>query len=478
MQKTQANHPASLSVFFTTEMWERYGFYVVQTLLALYLALHFNWPDKQVYELVGSFTALAYLSPLVGGWIADHLMGQKRTILMGAVVLLISYLGLSLTVSDHFLNWSLAGIAVGTGLLKPNISSLLGNEYPPGSPHREHGFMIFYMGLTIGIILGSTLPSYLNEHFGWSASFLSAAVGMVMAIWIFLFGIRRYHIPDYNPYHFKVKNSLLAVILLFMLWMISFFILSYPALADAVFCAVIVFSVAYFLYCIKCESPTQARQTTVLGFLCIISVMFWALYFQMFLSLTLFIVRVVQPTLFGINFPPPYYVGIESIGMIILGIVLVRIKSHLNQVQQVISAGNKFLGAMCATLAAYILIVLVCHMDTSTGLLSPLFIIPAYLIFSLAEMLLSPVGLSAVTLLASRKNVSTFMGIFLASLGIGAFLSGKLAVLTAVPAGEFSMLELKAHYATAFGHFLYVLVAATVLSLGLNYIIQRLMKEA
>lgn len=130
MQTLPMNHPPSLRVFFATEMWERYGFYVVQTLLALYLVLHFKWPDKQVYALVGSFTALTYMSPLVGGWIADHLLGQKRTILTGAVVLLLSYLGLSLIKSDHLLNLSLAGIAVGTGLLKPNISSLLGNEYP------------------------------------------------------------------------------------------------------------------------------------------------------------------------------------------------------------------------------------------------------------------------------------------------------------------------------------------------------------
>src|SRR5476651_1046526 len=99
MQESQSNQPPSLRIFFATEMWERYGYYVVQTLLALYLVLHFKWPDKQVYALVGSFTALTYLSPLVGGWIADHLFGQKRTIIMGAVVLVFSYLGLSFIVS-------------------------------------------------------------------------------------------------------------------------------------------------------------------------------------------------------------------------------------------------------------------------------------------------------------------------------------------------------------------------------------------
>ena len=475
MLVVQANHPPSLRIFFTTEMWERYGFYVVQTLLALYLALHFKWPDKQVYALVGSFTALTYLSPLVGGWIADHLLGQKRTILSGGVVLLISYLALSLTVSDHALNWSLAGIAVGTGLLKPNISSLLGNEYPPGSPHREKGFMIFYMGLTIGIILGTTLPSYLNEQFGWPVSFMSAVIGMMIAIAIFSFGIYRYRIADYHPYTYQFKNSLLAAGLCFLLWLASFYILDYPAMANIVFFGVVLFSVAYFIYCVKCETGTQARQTIVVGLLCLISVVFWAFYFQMFLSFTLFIVRVVQPTLYGIQFPPPYYVGIQSVGMIILGLVFVYRKNKMNLMEQSISTGNKFLSAMLFMTIAYGLVVLVCHTSLPNSLLSPLAIIPTYLTISAAEMLLSPVGLSAVTMLASRKKVSTLMGIFLASLGVGGFLSGKLATLTAIPSGELSIMDLKAHYASAFTHLFCVLVFATLLCAVLNHFIKRLM---
>lgn len=476
MSAIQENHPLSLRIFLTTEMWERYGFYVIQALLALYLALHFKWPDKQVYALVGSFTALTYLSPLVGGWIADHLLGQKRTILFGSVVLLMSYLALSLTGSEYALSWSLAGIAVGTGLLKPNISSLLGNEYPPGSPHREKGFIIFYMGLNAGIILGTTVPGYLNQHFGWPVSFMSAVVGMVIAITIFSFGIYRYRLQDYYPYQFQLKNIILAGGLCFLLWLFSFFIFNYPALADVVFCSVALMSLIYFIYCVKRETAAQARQTIVIGLLCLISVVFWAFYFQMFLSFSLFIVRVVQPTLWGMFFPSPYYVGIQSIGTIILGFVLMRTKNKLNQTQQGISTGNKFLTAMFLMTLAYGLVVLACYMTVQGSLLSPLYIIPSYLIISLAEMLLSPVGLSAVTMLASRKKVSTLMGIFLASLGVGGFLSGKLALLTAIPMGELPIMELKVHYAAAFTHLLCVLIVATLVCVVLNGFIRRLMK--
>lgn len=475
MHALSHKHPKTLRIFFATEMWERYGFYVVQTLLALYLALHFSWPDKDVYELVGSFTALTYLSPVLGGWIADHLIGQKRAILLGAVVLLFSYIFLSMSNNNSSLCACLAGIVVGTGLLKPNISSLLGNEYPAGSPNRESGFTIFYMGLTTGIIFGTTFPSYLNEHYGWSQAFLSAAFGMVIAISIFAYGIKIYRIQDYRGYQFSTQKILLAAVLLLGLWLLSLYILDYPLLADVVFIAVVLLSVFYIIYSIRHESDMQAKQTIVIGLLCLISVLFWAFYFQMFMSLTLFILRVVNPTVFGIAFPPPYYVGIQSVGMIILGLVLARGKRPLSQQQQVIRTGNKFLTSMVCMTIAYGLITIICHFNFPAGLLSPLYLIPAFLVISLAEMLLSPVGLSAVTVLASRKTVSTMMGIFFVSLGVGAFLSGKLAKLTAIPINTVSISYLKLHYASSFLSLLFILVGATLFCIILNAIIKKLM---
>ena len=478
MQKTTLSHPPSLRIFFATEMWERYGFYVVQTLLALYLALHFRWPDKQIYALVGSFTALTYLSPVIGGWIADHLLGQKRSILVGAVVLFASYIAVSFVLTDQGLTASLAGIAVGTGLLKPNISSLLGNEYPLGSPNREKGFTIFYMGITSGIILGTTLPSYLNEHFGWSVSFVSAAIGMIIAIGTFTFGVFRYRIKDYHPFNYQFKNMVLAAVLMAFLWLLSFYILNYPTVADTVFIGVVLLSLAYLLYCVKCETALQARQTAVIILLCIISVAFWAFYFQMFLSLTLFIARVVKPTLFGIQFPPPYYVSIQSLGLIIFGLILTRGKNHHNTPKQgILRTGNKFVLSMIFMTLAYTLITLVCRTGATLSLLSPLYIIPAYLMISLAELLLSPVGLSAITILASPKKVSTMMGIFFVSLGIGGFLSGKLAALTAIPIGEISTLALKEHYASSFTLLLYILLGVTLICICLNLLIKYLMSK-
>ncbi|MDP3268797.1 MAG: peptide MFS transporter [Legionella sp.] len=468
-------HPKSLRIFFATEMWERYGFYVVQSLLALYLALHFKWPDKQIYALVGSFTALTYLSPLVGGWIADKLLGQKRAILLGAIILFLSYCLLSIIDTNLALTCSLAGIAVGTGLLKPNISSLLGNEYPPGSARRESGFTIFYMGITTGIILGTTLPSQLSHHFGWAASFISAAFGMIVAFLVFLYGMIRYKIKDYNPYVFEYKKIIAAFGLLISLWALSFYILSSPELANVLFGLVGLFSASYILYSVNKENTYQSRQTLVIGLLCIISVMFWAFYFQMFMSLTLFIARVVKPTFAGIQFPPPYYVTIQSIGMLIIGYILAKKHTQLTLIERGLSTGKKFLLAMVFMTLAYLIIVVVSSFVDKAVLLSPLLIIPAFLMISFAELLLSPVGLSAITILADKNKVSTMIGIFFVSLGIGAFLSSKLAALTAIPTGETDIAVLKTLYATAFTQQLGILFVATLSCLVIYAVIKFLL---
>ena len=468
-------HPKSLRVFFATEMWERYGFYVVQSLLALYLALHFKWPDKQIYALVGSFTALTYLSPVVGGWIADKLIGQKRAVLLGAFVLFISYCLLSLVDNTTALTASLAGIAVGTGLLKPNISSLLGNEYLLNSPRRESGFTIFYMGITTGIVLGTILPSILKDHYGWTASFISAALGMIIAFMVFLVGVKKYKIRDYNPFAFQAKKITLALGLMIALWALSFYILNSPQLANIIIGLVVVFSTGYILHSVNNEHANQSRQTLVIGLLCIISVVFWSFYFQIFMSLTLFISRVVEPTFLGIQFPAPYYVTIQSIGMLLIGYFLAKKNPQLNLMERGLSISRKFLCSIFIITLAYGSIVFVTRVTDSNALLPPLLIIPAYLMFSLAELLLSPVGLSAITLLADKNKVSTMMGIFFVSLGIGGFLSGKLSSLTAIPEGETNIATLKALYATAFTQQLGILFIATLGCLVLYAVIKFLL---
>lgn len=468
--------PAALKTFFATEMWERYGFYVVQSLLALYLALYHHWSDTAVYTLVSEFTALTYLSPVIGGFIADHWLGQKKSILLGTLCLCISYTTLALIQGDTHLKLALAGIAVGTGLLKPNISSLLGHSYSEDAPERESGFTIFYMGITTGIILGTTLPSHLQNLLGWSATFASAAIGALIAMGVFYFGMRRYQIQDYqeNLEHtsqtiYKASAAIIGAFLLYYL------VLYDTKLSVFMFTAVFLLSVSFIFKTARKESVDQAKQTYVIGMLCFISVIYWAFYFQMFLSLTLFITRLVKPALWGMPFPAPYYVCVESIGMLVFGYFLSRHHIQSNLKQTTIRASTKFLLAIAAITVAYGWIAVVSGLTFTHTLLSPLMLIPAYLLISISELLLSPIGLSIVSMLASRKYVSTLTGIFFVSLSLGDYLSGILAKFTSVDAQMQVEGLIQARYFHGFCMLFLILCFAGIISFYLHRKIIQLM---
>lgn len=481
MQSNKDAQPAALKIFFATEMWERYGFYTIQTLLALYLVLSFKWVDSSVYSLVGSFTALNYVSPVIGGWIADSYLGQKRSIITGAILLLISYILLGQVVNEYQLIMCLAGIIVGTGLLKPNISSLLGNIYPVESPNRERGFTIFYMGITSGILLGTTIPSLLKNTLGWHSAFLSAGIGLIIAIAVFILGSIKYKIKDYSPYEHSIKDIILAGLIICIMGVGAFYVLYNPKIGNSLFIIVSVLSLIYLLSSVFKEEDNEGKKTIVILVLSIISVMYWAFYFQMFLSLTLLLKRLASPSLFGIAFPPPYYVAVQSIGMIVFGVFLGFGKNkEKNYIEQSISAGDKFVYAMIFLTVSFGLFTVVCYSSTTNILFSPLYFIPAYLFFAVAELLLSPVGLATVTLLSDNRNVSTMTGIFFVTLGLGGFLSGKLAALTSVTehwTNTPSTGELKLHYAVTINELLNILILATLTCIALNFVIKYVMKN-
>jgi POT family proton-dependent oligopeptide transporter len=469
------HYPASLPVFFLTELWERYGFYVIQTLLALYLALHFQWPDKDIYALVGSFTALTYLSPFVGGWIADHYLGQKNAILLGAIILFISYLILGSSHEIPTLIKALASITIGTGLLKPNISCLLGNQFADDASRREDGFTIFYLGITTGIILGTTLPSLFQNHFGWQIAFYSAAVGMVLSFISFSYGMIKFNIIDYIPKSLKLYDLIISSLILIFFWPLCSYILIHQEFANFIFPGISALSLAFLIHNYYQESASEGHKTLIILYLCCISVLFWAFYFQMFMSLVLFIKRLVETKFLGVLFPPPYYVAVESIGMLIIGYVLTKTAStpKLSLKDETRRIANKFCLSIAILCLTYLILLLICYFNPHYQLISPLLLLPLFLLISLAELLLSPVGIAAVSMLSSKKNVSTMMGIFFVSLGLGGYLSGRLASLTAIPANMTNLSQIQTLYTLGFAKLLAILLICFLITLGLRHLIHR-----
>ena len=468
----------ALKIFFATEMWERYGFYVVQSLLALYLLERFHLQDSVTYTIVGSFTALTYISPYIGGLLADQYLGHKRAVLWGAVILALSYLCMSLFHHLSATMLTLAGVSMGTGLLKPNISSLLGYQFKAGEIGRDSAFTLFYVGISIGIILGTTLPIHLKEWFGWDASFFSGTIGLIIAFFTFLFGSRYYKLPDNAADRLcdlvnKCKSVGVVIVFIF----IAYWIIQSALFADIVFILIAAASVATVLWCAAKESTYQRKRTIAFLLLCIISVMFWALYFQMFLSLTLFIHRAVEQKVLGIIFPAPYYVTVESIGLVFFGPILAWLWIKLHQHNKKITTPAKFTWALGFVLLAYLLIVFSARYGhLSDGRVLPWLLIVAYLFISLGELLLSPVGLSMATKLVRQEVVGVMMGIFFVSLGLGGKLAGWLAQKSDIPANLVNIKSIEVDYYHAFLFYAKLAAGALIISLILMPTIKKLIQ--
>ena len=178
------SYPKALSFLFLTELWERFGFYVVQGLLVLYMTQYFGMSDNESYSILGIFTA-SNISPLVGGYMASKYLGYETSIIWGGFFLVAGYALLALPFTSIFADPALATIIVGTGLFKPNISSILGTQYKIDDPRCDAGFTIFYVGINCGILLAGLSSGYIREYLGWRVSFALASIGLIIGLFTF-----------------------------------------------------------------------------------------------------------------------------------------------------------------------------------------------------------------------------------------------------------------------------------------------------
>ena len=182
-------HPKGLFVCFATEMWERFSYYGMRALLILYLTKHWEFTDATSYLIYGAYTSLVYIMPVFGGMLADQILGSKKAVTYGAILLVFGHLGMTVESNEQIFYLSLALIVSGVGFLKPNISTMVGALYEEGDPRRDSGFTIFYMGINIGAFTATLLCGYLGEQVGWAYGFGAAGIGMLAGLVVFWKGI-------------------------------------------------------------------------------------------------------------------------------------------------------------------------------------------------------------------------------------------------------------------------------------------------
>jgi POT family proton-dependent oligopeptide transporter len=472
---TQATrHPRALPFLFLTEMWERFGFYVVQGMLVLYMTKAYGFSDDKSFTVSGMFAALAYISPLTGGFLADRVLGFKVAIVWGAGFLILGYALLAAPFPELFY-WALATIIVGNGLFKPNISSLLGALYEQGDTARDAGFTIFYIGINLGVLLAGVSSGYIKDHFGWHAGFGLASVGLVIGLATFGLGVRVMGMNYASSTLIKHKWLATHWFVLYCLVAIAFVTLLLRSdVLGTWFLPFVGVALLIFMFVLAARQPIEIRKGLfTLNILVVSSVIFWAIFLQMFLSTNLFIDRLIDRTVLGMTIPTTAFYALDSVFVILLGPLFAWSWSALNENNKNPSPVLKFVFAIvfaglgCLALAAST------HFAGENNLINPLWIVLAYLLITIGELLLSPIGLSAVTLLSPAHLAGLMMGIWFAALGFGGHVAGALAKIASIPESAQNPVAELPIYHQAFMDYAYLAFGIAVVLYGVHKVMSR-----
>jgi POT family proton-dependent oligopeptide transporter len=458
---TLTYHPKALYFLSLTEMWERFGFYVVQGLLILYMTRYFGFSDNTSYTILGIFSAFVYISPFIGGILADKVLGFKIAIVWGGLFLVLGYILLALPWAKALFYPALATIIIGNGLFKPNISSLLGFQYSPDDPRRDSGFTIFYIGINLGVLLAGFSSGYIKDFFGWRMSFGLASIGLIIGLGTFFFGLKHLSHTQHVKPSYKFQWQLFIYCLLAIIGMN--FLLRIQILADWLLPAVGIVLLVFLLLLTMQQQADYRKRLLLLNFLIISSIVFWTLFLQMFFSVNLFIDRLVDKTLFGLPLTTTVFYASESIFIILLGPLFAWGWDALAQRNKNPSPILKFaLGIFCAGIGFAILSVSTLSPD-ATGYIDPLWIFLAYLFITIGELLLSPIGLSAVTLLAPPHLIGMMMGVWFVAIGFGGIFAGLIAKIASVPENVHSIADKLLIYHHAFLNYAYLAFAVAII---------------
>jgi POT family proton-dependent oligopeptide transporter len=381
-----------LYVLFFTELWERYSFYSMMAILTLYMdeVLHFD--KGRIGSVYGGYIGGVYLMPLVGGLLADRVLGFYRAVVIGGAIMMIGHLVLAVE-SLPFFYTALVLLASGSGLLKPNVSTIVGNLYRDRPELRDAGFNLFYMGINIGALISPIGVAWLRSHYGWSVAFASAAGAMFLSLVTFILG-RRF-----------LGNAAAIV---------------RPEAHEA-----------------AAVSPTEARAriVTLLLMFAIVAV-FWVAFYQNGFTLTFWARDNTETTL-----APETFQSVEPFGVIAFSFALVFVWTWMGKRGIEPSTPMKILSGILLVAVAFAVMAVAALVGGDHGRVSMWWLVTAYLLVALGEVCLSPMGLSLVNRVAPPRSRGVMMGAWFVSLSAGGYFSGVLGALwTSMPHSRFFLL--------------------------------------
>ncbi len=430
--------PKALANVFGVEMWERFSFYGMQGILAIYLYYSatqggLGLDQGTALSIVGAYGGAVYLSTILGAWVADRILGAERVLFVSAIVIMCGHIALALLPGFWGVGVGLVLVAIGSGGLKATATSVVGTLYSADDPRRDAGFALFYLGINLGAFAGPLLTGLLQSTLGFHWGFGLAAVGMALGLVQYSFG--RKNLPDAarevpNPlpkerYPMVIGVALVGIAAIVVLVLTG--VIRADNLAVIVIIAVIVAAVAYFAVILTSKRVTSDERSRVWGFLplFITSVAFWSLYQQQFTVLTVYSDQRLDRNLFGWEMPVSWVNSINPILIILLSGVFAAIWAKLGSRQP--STPVKFgLATMVMGAAFLMFLPFAGGGPNSTPLLA---IVGILFVFTVAELLLSPVGLSVTTKLAPDAFHTQMVALFFLSVALGTAIAGQLASL-------------------------------------------------
>ncbi len=494
-QKQLFGQPIGLFILFFTEMWERFSFYGMKALLIFYLTKYHLFSDDAGNLLIGSYAALVYAVPVIGGFIADRYLGFRKAIVFGGILLVLGHLGMAyegnaatqsmtgeITRDDQalqFFYFSLALIILGVGFLKANISSLVGELYEVGDKRRDSGFTIFYMGINLGSFLATIICVWLGEEYGWSYGFGSAGVGMLLGLVTFIYGKKYLNgkgestAPELLEKKFMgIKTEwviyILSLLSVFVFWQM---VQSHEVVSSSLMIAGAL-SAAYILYYSITQVDKKAReQLFALTILIVFTIIFWALFEQAYTSLNLFADRVLDRG----DIPAGNFLSLNALFIILLAPVFAWLWVKLGKYNP--NTAVKFSLALMLVGLGFGSLVLGINIS-DMGKVGMIWLVITYFLHTCGELCLSPVGLSAVTKLSPPKIVGFMMGVWFLATASSEFIASVLANIASVDTSNGTALDLnvaKESYLVLFEYLFYTGLIFGVVLLAVSPLIKKLM---
>ncbi|MEI6374986.1 MAG: peptide MFS transporter [Actinomycetes bacterium] len=443
-ERTFFGQPQGLSTLFMTEMWERFSFYGMRALLVLYLTTPvtagtppgpgLGYSTGDAAAIYGTYNSLVYVLPLAGGWIADKLWGARRSVLVGGIIIACGHFSMALSMEATF--WlGLLLIAAGTGLLKPNISAIVGGLYRENDERRDAGFSLFYMGINIGAFLAPIICGALEINFGWHIAFACAGFGMVLGLIQYLIGQKNLGSSGLKPTspatsHEKSRAlftvvGVIAIIVAAVAIDVAFLGFTPGHITTIITVLILVLPVLYFTRLLRAPITTKERSNVkVFILLFIAAAIFWGIYDQAGSTLSVFAEQDVDRTIGDFTVPTAWFQSINPIFIIMFAPIFAWMWVKL--ADRAPSLPMKFTIALFG-IALSFLIMIPPAINADNGQLSSMWwLVAVYLVQTWAELLLSPTGLSATTVLAPKGYLGQMLALWFLATAVGDSVAGQI----------------------------------------------------